>query len=181
MHIKSASLILASGFALFLLNLPNILNIGFDFGFFAKAVAAENISTQAISINKVWIREAPPNSKILAAYLQIENNSAESIDLVAAESEAFERIEFHLSEMTNGVARMRTQDKISVTANSTFEFTPGGYHLMLINPTVPMREGMHATIKFVFANGDSQTVETPVIRADSTEAHQHHDNHEHHH
>ncbi len=145
--------------------------------FSANAIAGENNATQHISIHKAWIREAPPNSKILAAYLEIQNNSTEDVTLMAAESKDFERIEFHLSEMSNGVARMQAQKHILIPANSSFTFSPGAYHLMLFNPASAMREGKHAAIKFIFADGETLTVDIPVKRSDSTDAHQHHEHH----
>jgi hypothetical protein len=97
--------------------------------------------------------------------------------LISAESTEFERIEFHLSQIENGVARMQQQDKIMISSNTTFSFEPGGYHLMLFNNTTPMREGKLASIKLTFANHETHMFDAMVKRSDSSEMH----NHKHHH
>ena len=136
------------------------------------ASAGENITVQ-----NAWIREAPPSTKIMAGYLEIENSSDKALTLVSAESAEFERIEFHQSKTENSMARMQQQDEIIITPNSIFSFEPGGYHLMLFNNTVPMREDKLTSIKLIFKDGETYTFDTIVKRSDSTEMH----NHEHHH
>jgi copper(I)-binding protein len=140
------------------------------------ASAGENITVQ-----NAWIREAPPTIKIMAGYLQIENSSDKALTLISAESTEFKRIEFHLSQIEDGVARMQQQDKIMIASNTTFSFEPGGYHLMLFNNTAPMREGKIASIKLTFKDGETYTFDTVVKRPDSSESQNHNHNHEHHH
>jgi len=137
-----------------------------------QASADENIT-----VLNAWLREAPPTIKIMAGYLEIENSSDKTLTLISAESTEFERIEFHLSQIENGVARMQQQDKIMIASNTTFSFKPGGYHLMLFNNTVPMREGKLTSIKLIFADHEMLMFDALVKRSVSTEMH----NHEHHH
>jgi len=136
------------------------------------ASAGENITVQ-----NAWLRETPPTIKIMAGYLQIENSSDETLTLVSAESTDFERIEFHLSQTKDGIARMKQQERIMIAPKSTFSFEPGGYHLMLFNNVVPMREGKKATISLTFENGETHSFDTIVKKSDSTDAHQHHNHH----
>ena len=159
MQMKSGNLIITSFFlVLFSLN---------------HASACENITVQ-----NAWIREAPPTIKIMAGYLDIENSSDKELILLAAESDEYERIEFHQSQIENGVARMRQQDEIIIAQNSTFSFTPGGFHLMMFNPSSPMREGKLTSIKLIFKGGDkgnkTHTFDAMVKRSDATESHEHH-------
>jgi copper(I)-binding protein len=141
------------------------------------ASACENITVQ-----NAWIREAPPTINVMAGYLDIENSSDKELILLAAESDEYERIEFHQSQIENGVARMQKQDEIIIAPNSTFSFTPGGFHLMMFNPSSPMREGKVTSIKLIFKGGDkagdkgdkTHTFEAMVKRSDSTESHEHH-------
>ena len=133
------------------------------------AFAGKNITVQ-----NAWIREAPPTIKIMAAYLEIENTSGKELVLVAAKSNEFERIEFHLSKIKDGIASMSQQDTIVIAPNSTFTFKPESYHLMLFNNTVPMPEGESTSIQLTFENGETYEFDIMVKRADSTDAHQHH-------
>jgi len=118
----------------------------------------------------------------MAGYLNIYNSSDKALTLISAESTEFERIEFHLSQIENGVARMQQQDKIMIVSNTTFSFEPGGYHLMLFNNTAPMREGEFASIKLTFENQETLMFDAIVKRPNSTESqnHNHNHNHEHH-
>ncbi len=130
-----------------------------------------------ITVQNAWIRESPPMIKIMAAYLQINNSSDKALTLISAESPEFERIEFHLSQIEDGVARMQQQNEIIIAPNTIFSFEPGGYHLMLFNNTAPMREGELASIKLTFADHETLMFDAMVKRSDSTEMH----NHEHRH
>ncbi len=162
MQLKSRNLIITSFFlVLFSLN---------------QASADENITVQ-----NAWIREAPPTIKIMAGYLEIENLSDITLTLVSAESVEFERIEFHLSQTENGIARMQQQNEIMISPKTTFSFEPGGYHLMLFNNTAPMREGKIASIKLTFADRESLMFDAMVKRPDSTESQNHNYNHKHEH
>jgi len=155
MHMKSGNITITS----FFLVLFSI----------SHASAVENITVQ-----NAWIREAPPTIKVMAGYLDIENSSDKDLILLAAESDEYERIEFHQSQIENGVAKMHQQDEIIIARNSTFSFTPGGFHLMMFNPSSPMREGKPTSIKLIFKNGKTHTFDTIVKRSDSTESHEHH-------
>ena len=130
-----------------------------------------------ITVHNAWLREAPPTTKVMAGYLQIENSSDKALILISVESTEFEHIEFHLSQTENGVARMQQQNEIVIAPNSTFTFKPGSYHLMLFNNTVPMREGKSTSIKLVFDNGDTHEFDAIVKKSDSNNAHQHHNHH----
>ncbi|MCK5432771.1 MAG: copper chaperone PCu(A)C [Gammaproteobacteria bacterium] len=138
-----------------------------------SAFSAENIH-----VLNAWIREAPPTIKVMAGYLDIENSSDKELILLAAESDEYERIEFHHSQIENGVAKMHQQDEIIIARNSTFSFTPAGFHLMMFNPSSPMREGKLTSIKLIFKGGDKEdkthTFEAMVKRSGATESHEHH-------
>jgi len=130
-----------------------------------------------ITVQNAWIRESPPMIKIMAAYLQINNSSDKALTLISADSPEFERIEFHLSQIEDGAARMQQQNEIIIAPNTIFSFDPGGYHLMLFNNTSPMREGELASIKLTFADHETLMFDAMIKRSDSTEMH----NHEHRH
>jgi len=134
-----------------------------------SALAAENVHIQ-----NAWIREAPPAIKVMAGYLDIENSSDRVLTLVSAESSEFERIEFHISQVKNGVTSMQHQEHIIIAPDSTLSFEPGAYHLMLFNHSVPMREGKRISIKLTFEDGKTLSFDAIVRRSNLTETpHQH--------
>jgi len=153
----------------------NIIITSFFLALFSLNQASAD---EYVAVQNAWIREAPPMIKIMAAYLQIENSSDKPLTLISAESSEFERIEFHLSQIEDGVARMQQQNKIIIAPNTIFSFEPGGYHLMLFNNTAPMREGKLASIKLTFSDQKTLMFDAMVKRSDSTEMH-HNNHHEH--
>jgi len=134
-----------------------------------SAFAGENIHIQ-----NAWIREAPPTIKVMAGYLEIENSSDKALTLISAESPEFERIEFHISQVENGVVRMQQLERIVIDQDTTFSFEPGEYHLMFFNNSVPMREGKNVSVKLTFEDGETLYFEAIIKRPDLAEI-SHHD------
>lgn len=136
------------------------------FLFSRMAIAADDIS-----VSGAWINAAPPGVNVLAGYLTIDNNSNSETRLVSAVSEQFGRIEFHSTQMHDGVASMQRHDTITIPAGTSFSFTPGGYHLMLFNPVAPMHDGDVVPVELVFANGTVINTEINVRRGNSGHSH----------
>lgn len=119
-----------------------------------------------VTIENAWIREAPPNSTAMAGYMKITNNTDDHIILHSAASPAFKAIEFHRSVEKDGVYRMIPHLHLHIAANSTFELKPGDYHLMLFNPSKPLKDGDQVTLALTFSH--NQIIETtiPVKKAE---------------
>lgn len=132
------------------------------------AFASENITVQ-----NAWLREAPSHIKVMAGYLDVTNTSDKPRTLISAKSVEFERIEFHLSQIEDGIATMQVQKNILISANTTFLFTPGSYHLMLFNNIVPMRQGKLTSITLTFADGQTHAFDILVKKYDAVNTHQH--------
>lgn len=128
--------------------------------FFSDVLLAENIL-----IENTWIREAPPNSEAMSAYLDIINLSDDEYVLISAKSDAFENIEFHLSAIKDSIASMHKQERIVIAPQTTFTFKPGSYHFMLFNNLLPMRAGQEIAIHLLFENGVTHTIDVPIKRA----------------
>ena len=124
------------------------------------------LAESSVKVSDAWIREAPPGIGVAAGYLQLENRSGQAMHLIAAESDAFGSIEFHLSSVEKGVAKMQRQEKITIPAHAEFSFTPGGYHLMLFNHASPVQAGQIIKLRLIFADGSSQLTYAEVKRLD---------------
>lgn len=116
-----------------------------------------NISLAAgnIKISNARINEAPPNIKVHAGYLDIINDNEKAIELVGASSPVFEKVEFHLTRINQGITSMQQQANILIPAKSIFSFSPGQYHLMLFNNKQPVQQGDIIPLKLVFSDGES--------------------------
>ncbi len=151
------------------------IKILFLFIFLCTKISANEISD--ISITDVWISEAPPFVQTLAAYAKIRNQSNENKILDVVSSSFFSKIEIHQSIVGDGMAKMEKHPEINIDANSEFDFTPGGYHLMLFDPSSPLKSGDKVPLIFSFTDGSSLAIDAKVIkRKEEKYTHEHHHN-----
>lgn len=124
---------------------------------FSSALAADSII-----VYDSWIRSAPPNAKVLAAYMYIMNESAEPRSLTAVSSSSFEKVEMHRTELHDGMMRMVNQKQLHIPAGESLLLEPGGYHLMLIKPKSVPKAGDKVKLQLYFDNGMILQVKAPV-------------------
>lgn len=152
-----------------------ILAVGLIIGFGASGVARAD--GDKAKIMDPWVRSAPPAMKMHAAYFVLMNPTGKPVDLVGADSPQYAMAELHLSKVEGGVATMVKQDQISIPANGTLAFAPGGFHVMLMHPRKPIRTGDTVDITLTFADGSSIAVKAPVRKTHDTPHKMHHGGH----
>jgi copper(I)-binding protein len=106
-----------------------------------------------IVLKEAWIREAPPNVGALAGYFVLQNDGDHRLILQTASSEEFERIEFHQTEVTEGVARMKRLETVEINPGGRVTFEPGGAHLMLMGPRRALKAGDMVEVSLEFEGG----------------------------
>ena len=122
-----------------------------------------------------WVREGPPNARVLAGYMVVSNPSDRPVTIVGASSPAFHSIEFHRTVLEAGVARMVEQERLQVPAGGQLALEPGGYHLMLMGAQRPLRAGDTVTINLSLHGGNDVNAEATVRKAGPAgHAHHHH-------
>lgn len=127
-----------------------------------------------IVVKNAWVREAPPVSPVLAAYMTIENHTAEIRHLTSVSSSAFQKIEIHQTVYKDGMASMEGQDKLAIAAEGKVELKPGGTHLMLINPVKKLKAGDTVSFVLNFDNDSKSIISAPVKKAGAMSSDQHH-------
>jgi copper(I)-binding protein len=130
-----------------------------------------------VKIEDAWIREAPPVSKVQAAYLEIHNHSKKDITLTAANSPLFSRIEFHRTENNDGVMRMLREEQLTIPAGSEIQLQPDGTHMMLFNPKQSLKAGDMVPFTLTFSNQHQVEIMVVVKKAGGASHHQHHHGH----
>ena len=118
-----------------------------------------------ITIDNAWIRTPPPNMNMTAAYLVLHNNTADTITLIGANSDAYADVTVHESRVVDGVSEMIRMRSLSLSAGERLVFRPGGLHLMMTKPTRSLVQGDETTITLQFA--DRKLVPTQAIVSDS--------------
>jgi periplasmic copper chaperone A len=110
----------------------------------------------AFSIDSAVI--APPlgGKDVTAAYFTLRN-AGPADKLVSASSPVAKSIEFHISEMTDGMMSMRRIASIDAPANGTVTLAPGGMHMMLFGVSPDLQAGADEPVTIVFEKAGPQT------------------------
>jgi len=131
-------------------------------------MAGHNVAladNHGLTFSKVWIAEAPPVSRVLAAYMKIENHTNHDIKVSSATSSSFSSTAFHKTIFEDGMAKMRHQDSLIIPANGSLELKRGGLHMMLFNPVTPLHAGDSVSFSFELDNQNTITVNAGVKKA----------------
>lgn len=131
------------------------------------------IADDKLEIDDAWIAEAPPVSKVMAAYMEIENETAQDRQATSMQCKDFERAEFHRTIDKDGMASMEHQQVLNIAANSELELKPGGYHIMLFTPARQLKAGDKTNCSMKFDDGTTIKFDLE-IRKSSVEDHSHH-------
>ena len=118
-------------------------------------IAEENFP----KIENHWLRAAPPNAMMLAAYGELTNNNNADKILIGAYSPDFSMAEIHKTIITDGVARMVHQPQLIIKAHGQLTFEPGGLHIMLMHPTKSIKAGEEIKICLIYKQGEKETVQ----------------------
>jgi len=142
------------------------------------APAAERLVAE-----NAWVPWAPPAVKVHAAYMTVANRSDDDQVIVGADSPDYERVELHVSSVSNGLSEMRAIDRISVPAGKQVAFAPGGTHIMLINPKRTYAVDDQVRIVLRLQGGEKVETSAVVRRRERSQeparepAHHHHGQH----
>jgi len=134
-------------------------------GFIGPLYAEEYAEEAKLTVENAWISEAPPVSKVMVAYMTLNNTGNEAIDITKAESDLYSSIEFHETLHENGMARMVRWGELTVPANGSIQLKRGGKHFMLFNPTKHLKAGETVHIKLTTNNNTTKTILVTVKKA----------------
>lgn len=129
-----------------------------------------------------WVQEAPPNAKVLAAYLEIDNGGAKTQVITAVSSAAFERVEIHRTIVDRNMARMELLKELTILPNTAITLKPGGLHFMLIGARKRFQAGDSVPISLTLKDGSTVAVSAKVRAGKPEERpadHAKHGNHAH--
>jgi len=130
--------------------------------FVLTALCSLVFASDSIMVHDAWIRSAPSNVKVMAAYMTITNTSNETRAMTAVSSKLFNKVEIHRTEMHEGMAKMMPQKELIIPAGKSVSLEPGGYHLMLIDPKAVSREGEQVDMELHFDDGQILHIKIPV-------------------
>lgn len=125
------------------------------------ALAASALAAPSVSVTNAWLR-ALPGGLPAGGYFTLHNPTAKTLTLRGASSPACGMLMLHKSETMSGMASMANVDTIDVPAGGTLEFSPGGYHLMCMQPAASLQRGGTASVTLEFAGGTKIKTEFAV-------------------
>jgi len=120
-----------------------------------------------LTVRDAWVTAAPPNARVIAGYMTIENRSDKAVTLIEVSGSRFKRVGIHRTEMQGDIMKMSPQEELLIPARGAVSLQPGNYHLMLIGPeSVPIK-GDKVDLRLHFDNGDVFDINAPVRPAKS--------------
>jgi copper(I)-binding protein len=141
------------------------------------AITETTSAAQTMDVTGGWVREAPPTSRVLAAYMQIVNLTDADLTITGISSPDFDAAELHRTVVEGGVARMLPVPELTIPAAGSVLLEPGGLHLMLFDPVHPLVQGNSVTLVLHRSDGICLTLPVPVLRSTGDENVQHHHHH----
>ena len=115
-----------------------------------------------ITIQDAWARPTVGRSDITAAYLTMINKGDTPDRLVSASSAQSDSVELHEHKMEGGMMRMRAVEFIPVPAHGSVTLGPGGYHLMVMGLSGPLKPGNTLTLRLHFEDAGDISAQANV-------------------
>ena len=131
----------------------------------AQAAAAHDYEVSGLGISHPWSRATAPSQPAGGVFMTIENIGDRADRLVGASSPIAERADIHNTINDNGVMRMRPVETIDLPVSGGAELAPGGYHIMLIGLTEPLKQGTRIPVTLQFEHAGSIDIEVTVEAA----------------
>lgn len=116
------------------------------------AVLAAGATLAAPMVTGAWSRPATAGATGVG-FMTLRNPDRTADALVAVESPLAARVEIHRSSLSGGMAMMQMSPHVPLPVGGGVTFAPGGYHLMFLNLSRPLKLGDRLPATLVFASG----------------------------
>ncbi|WP_449370624.1 copper chaperone PCu(A)C [Thiomonas sp.] len=114
-----------------------------------------------IQVTDAWIRWLPANLPA-GGYAKVTNDTDKEVKLVGASSPKYGMVMLHQTVNKNGVSNMVHVDAIPIAPHKSMAFTPGDYHIMLMQPKPGIEPGQKVPVTLKFSDGQTVTAEFEV-------------------
>jgi copper(I)-binding protein len=119
----------------------------------ASAAVASAPAACLPTVEKGWIRAAPPTATVLAGYAVVRNDCKLPFILIGAKSKDFVMAQIHETKVVDGSMQMRHAKRTTVAANSLLKLESGHQHLMLMHPRRKLPEGAVVKLELLLEDG----------------------------
>jgi copper(I)-binding protein len=129
---------------------------------FAAPAQAADYRVGGVEIRHPWTRPAQAGMNGVG-YLTLVNVGAKPVRLLMVQSPAARSVTVHQTSQAGGVSSMRpVTGGLAIAPGAKVEFSPGGYHLMLVGLTRAQSLGGKVPLTLVFDGGRRIRVELAV-------------------
>lgn len=152
--------------------LAAILILALAIGFYTYNAAENNqnkdtmlsYNKDTILITNAFAFATAENAKTAAAFMTIENMSAENDQLIGAKSSVAEIVEIHqnMTDEETGTMLMRKVPALDIQSGQEVLLKPQGYHVMFINLAKPFELKDSFPLTLVFAKAGEKTIDVTV-------------------
>jgi copper(I)-binding protein len=115
-----------------------------------------------VEIDKPWIRATAPGATTAAGYMGIRNKSSQPDRLVGGSTPVAAKVQTHVHVKDGEILRMREVKGYDVPANGSFQLSPGGAHLMLVELKRPLKGGEKVPVVLKFEKSGEVKVDFDV-------------------
>lgn len=106
---------------------------------------------ESIAVSNAWVRAAAPGASAMAAYMTLNNPSANAMEIIAVTSPQFDEVMIHETIADGEMAAMNHLDSLTLPPNANVELKPLGKHIMLVDPLVELALGDEVELTFELA------------------------------
>ncbi|MDR3437760.1 copper chaperone PCu(A)C [Telmatospirillum sp.] len=126
------------------------------------AAAAAEATVGALRIDNIWARASIGGST--GAFLSIHNDG-DADRLRSVSSRATPDVQVHATVKDGDVMKMRQVDGLDVPAHGSVDLQPGGYHIMVMGLTAPLKVGDQLPLTLHFDKAGAVDVLATVQKA----------------
>jgi len=137
------------------------------------ALAVATAAQAAPQVQDAWSRPAAQGTTG-AGFMTLANPDAKPDALVKVETPLARQVQIHRSSMKGGMASMQQLERLPLPAGARVTFAPGGYHLMFVGLTKPLKVGDTVPATLTFASGATVKASFVVAIAPPAAEHHHH-------
>ena len=125
----------------------------------ALAVPVALPAAAQVVVTDAWARAVVPGQKTTGAFMRLTAKT--DATLVDVASPAAKIVEIHEMKLDGGVMKMNAVEKLPLPAGKPVDLKPGGYHVMLMDLTQPLKAGdtVPLTLTIVDKAGKAQKLE----------------------
>ena len=126
----------------------------------APHAAAAATKVGDIEISGAFTRATLPNAPVGGGFFTLTNAGSTEDRLVSVTTPIAKEAQIHEMGMEGDVMKMRQlKDGITIPAGETVELSPGGFHLMFMGLTGPIKEGDAVPVTLTFEKAGTITLD----------------------